>query len=170
MNESFKMALVVACAVLSGIAWERVTGAGDPESAEANQVWALEQAIYERRAQGDTLFYSDISSERYMGWPAPAEKPVPYADLREFAKTGEFRPGEVIDVVSDGIAVDGDTAISFFSTHRTVRPGGQAVDERYENIHVFVKREGGWRLFGAMSRRVLDSELRAAPLGSADAE
>ena len=141
---------------------------GETQSTDAAEVWALEQAIYQRRAKGDTKFYSDISSSRYLGWPAPADEPVPYETIRGFATSGEFLPGEVIDVVSDGISVDGDTAISYFSTHRTVRPGGQTVDERYENIHVFVRREEGWRLLGAMSRRVLPAELRQAPLGESE--
>ncbi len=152
MTEIFRLALVAACALLLGVMWGSATGADDAAAADAAQVWALEQAIYERRAVGDTIFYSNISSKRYMGWPAPAEKPVPYENIRTFATGGEFQPGEVIDVVSDGITIDGDTAISFYTTHRTVRPGGQPVDERYENIHVYVKRAEGWRLLGAMSR------------------
>ena len=138
----------------------------DDESVDvdAAAVWALEQAIYEHRASGDTRYYSDISSKRYLGWPAPAEKPVPYETIRGFATGGEFQSGEVINLISDGITVDGDTAISFYTTHRTVRPGGQRVDERYENIHVYVRRDGDWRLLGAMSRRVLPNELRGVPL------
>lgn len=142
--------------------------ASDSDSAAADQVWALEQAIYARRAGGDTLFYSDISSERYMGWPAPAAEPVSYASIREFALQGSFKPGEKISVISNGISVDGDTAISYYTTHRTVRPGGQQVDERYENIHVYVRRAGEWRLFGAMSRRLLPEELSSVPLGASN--
>ena len=152
MTELFRLTLVAACALLLGIVWDGATDAEETSGTDAAQVWALEQAIYERRAVGDTKFYSDISSERYMGWPAPAEKPIPYENIRRFATGGEFQPGEVIDVVSDGITIDGDTAISFYTTHRTVRPGGQPVDERYENIHVYVKRGDQWRLLGAMSR------------------
>ncbi len=140
--------------------------AGSPEA----QVWALEQAIYAHRAVGDAGFYTSISSEHYLGWPAPGVAPASYESIKGFTSQGEFQPGEVIAVVSNGISVDGDTAISFFSTHRTTRPGGQKVDERYENIHVYVKRDGNWRLLGAMSRRVLPEDLRAVPLrGSAEA-
>jgi hypothetical protein len=144
--------------------WISSSGADDAADNPEAQVWALEQAIYEKRAQGDTRFYSSISSEHYLGWPAPGLKPSTYESIKAFSETGEFQPGEVIDVVSDGISIDGDTAISFFSTHRTTRPGGQAVDERYENIHVYVRRDNQWRLVGAMSRRVLPDILRATPL------
>ena len=164
---SVSRASVIAAAILflAGPGWSQPFEPGSDEAA----VWALEQQIYERRALGDTLFYSDISSEQYLGWPAPAETPMPYRSIRSFAQQGEFEPGEVIDVVSNGISIDGDTAISFYTTHRTVRPGGQAVDEHYENIHVYVKRGEEWRLVGAMSRRLLPDELRAAPLaGPAD--
>jgi len=140
----------------------------DARPSAADEVWALEQAIYAKRAAGDTLFYSDISSEHYLGWPAPAVEPVSYASIREFALQGSFEPGEKIAVVSNGISVDGDTAISYYTTHRTVRPGGLQVDERYENIHVYVRRDDEWRLVGAMSRRLLPDQLGSAPLGSPD--
>ncbi len=140
----------------------------DSGTSAAEQVWALEQAIYAKRAGGDTLFYSDISSEHYLGWPASAPEPVNYASIREIALSGSFEPGEKIAVVSNGISVDGDTAISYYTTHRTVRPGGLKVDERYENIHVYVRRGDDWRLFGALSRRLLPDELRTAPVGSAN--
>jgi len=139
----------------------------DAEPSAADQVWALEQAIYAKRAAGDTLFYSDISSDHYLGWPASAPEPVSYASIREIALGGSFKPGEKIAVVSNGISVDGDTAISYYTTHRTVRPGGLKVDERYENIHVYIRRGDEWRLFGALSRRLLPDELRTAPMGSA---
>ena len=157
----FRASVATAAMLFStGPGWSQPFEPGSDEAA----VWALEKQIYEQRAQGDTLFYSDISSEQYLGWPAPAETPMPYQSIRSFAQQGEFKPGEVIDVVSNGITIDGDTAISFYTTHRTVSPRGQPVDERYENIHVYVKRDGKWRLVGAMSRRLLPDELRAAPL------
>jgi hypothetical protein len=136
--------------------------AEDAASDAASEVWAVEKAIYAARATGDMGYYSGVSSEHYLGWPAPAEKPASYESIK--AQGREFQTGEVIDVVSDGISVDGDTAVSFYTTHRTARPGGQKVDERYENIHVYVRRDGNWQLFGAMSRRVLPDDLRAVPL------
>ena len=158
---------IVAAGLGTLVVWAgsfSVSAADDTKQSPASQVWALEQQIYQKRAQGDVRFYSSISSEHYLGWPAPGAKPSSYETIKAFSQTGEFQPGEVIDVISNGISIDGDTAISFFSTHRTKRPGGQTVDERYENIHVYVHREGEWRLVGAMSRRVLPDELRAAPL------
>ena len=95
---------------------------------------------------------------------------MPYETIRSFATGDEFQPGEVIDLVSDGITIDGDTAISFYTTHRTARPGGQPVDERYENIHVYVKRGEDWRLLGAMSRRVLPAGLRTAPMSGPESD
>ena len=68
--------------------------------------------------------------------------------------------GELIDVTKKGLSFDGDTALAFFETHRTRRAGGEAVDERFENIHVWVKREGEWRLIANMSRSVVDDRRR----------
>ena len=168
MSDLAKLTVAATAILLLVAMWVSTSGADD--AGEAATVWGLEQAIYDHRAAGDTKFYSDISSQRYLGWPAPAEKPVPYETIRGFATGGEFQPGEVIDVVSDGITIDGDTAISFYTTHRTVRPGGEPVDERYENIHVYVKRGTDWRLLGAMSRRVLPAELRTAPMSAAESD
>ena len=165
MVATLKITLGATIFVVGLLATLAATDAG---SSAKDQVWALEQAIYERRAAGDTMFYSDTSSEYYMGWPAPAAEPVSYESIRAFASQGTFAPGEEIEVVSNGITVDGDTAISFYTTHRTVRPGGQKVDERYENIHVYVEREGQWRLVGAMSRRVLPEQLKTMPMGVPD--
>ena len=156
-------------AVILSILSLSLSRAQDAALSPEQQVWALEQEIYARRAVGDMQYYSSISSEHYLGWPAPAEKPASYEAIK--AQGRDFPTGEVINVVSDGISVDGDTAISFFSTQRTTRPGGQSVDERYENIHVYVRRDGDWRLVGAMSRRVLPDQLRAMPLdGGTDSD
>lgn len=156
--------LITSLLILSACSSGR---ARDAALTPEQQVWALEQQIYARRAVGDAGFYSSISSEHYLGWPAPGATPSSYESIKGFTSQDVFQPGEVIDVVSNGISIDDDTAISFFSTHRTTRPGGQKVDERYENIHVYVRRDGNWRLVGAMSRRVLPEKLRGVPLDGA---
>jgi hypothetical protein len=68
--------------------------------------------------------------------------------------------GELITVSKKGLSFDGDTALAFFETHRTQRAGGKAVDERFENIHVWVKRDEQWRLIANMSRAVAENRER----------
>jgi ketosteroid isomerase-like protein len=46
----------------------------------------------------------------------------------------------------------GDTAVIYYLNHRTMRPDGTAVDEKFENIHVWVRDGADWKIVGAMSR------------------
>lgn len=149
---------ILASLIAGGALAQDPSVAYDPESDEA-AVWALEEQIYRRRAVGDSRFYPSIASERYLGWPAPAAVPIGKRWLTDFRDSGRFEPGEVITVRSNGISVDGDTAISYFSTHRTRLPGGEAVDQRYENIHVWVRRGDSWELVGSMSRKLTPEDL-----------
>jgi hypothetical protein len=46
----------------------------------------------------------------------------------------------------------GDTGIIYYMNHRTVKPDGTAVDEKWETIHVWVRDGGDWKIVGAMAR------------------
>ncbi len=128
---------------------------------DAEQIWAQELEIFKQRAQGDMGYYLSLANPGYMAWPAPAETPLSYERLSQQIGDGRlFAPGEKISVTKKGISFDGDTALAFFETHRTRRAGGEEVDERFENIHVWVKRETGWRLIANMSRPVLEDRAR----------
>jgi hypothetical protein len=133
-------------------------GKSYPDGSPEQQVWSLEKEIYRERAKGNRAHYPSLISEDYLGWPASVTDPIAYADLIDFRERGEFPPGEVIEVWSNGISIDGDTAISYFSTHRTRKAGGEPVDQRYENIHVWVQRAGEWRLLGSKSRRLIQRD------------
>ena len=126
--------------------------------ADAEQIWAQELKIFEQRAGGDMGYYLSLANPGYMAWPAPAENPLSYETLSSQIGDGRlFAPGERISVTKKGMSFDGDTALAFFETHRTRRAGGEEVDERFENIHVWVKRNTGWRLIANMSRPVLEN-------------
>jgi hypothetical protein len=129
-----------------------------PDGSDEAAIWALEAAIYAHRAVGDSRFYPALASEHYLGWPAPAAVPIAKHWLTDLRDRGRFESGEVIDVWSNGISIDADTAISYFSTHRTRLPGGKAVDQRYENIHVWVRRGDRWELVGSMSRKLTEAD------------
>lgn len=127
-----------------------------PDRAEdAEKIWAQELHIYEMRRGGDMGYYLSLANPGYMAWPAPAEVPLSYKQLSAQIGDGQLmEAGERIAVTKKGLSFDGDTALAFFETHRTQRAGGQAVDERFENIHVWVKRDEDWRLIANMSRAV----------------
>ena len=130
-------------------------------AADAEKIWAQELHIYEMRRSGDMGYYLSLANPGYMAWPAPADVPLSFENLSKQIGVGQLmEAGELIDVTKKGMSFDGDTALAFFETHRTRRAGGEAVDERFENIHVWVKRGEDWRLIANMSRAVDENRER----------
>lgn len=123
----------------------------DPEEA-ADQIWAKEQAIFAGRGEGDLQYYVDNASDQYLGWPPGWAAPSGIDQLRSGAEQMRGMDQEELTLQLDGISFSGNTAISFFSTHRTRMPTGEAVDQRFENIHVWVNENGQWRLLSSMGR------------------
>lgn len=129
--------------------------------ADAAEIWAKEMKIYEMRRDGDMGYYLSLANPGYMAWPAPANVPLSFDRLKRRVGDGQLmEAGERIEVTKKGMSFDGDTALAFFETHRTQRAGGEKVDERFENIHVWVKRDNDWRLIANMSRAVDDDRQR----------
>lgn len=129
--------------------------------ADAEKIWAQELHIYEMRRGGDMGYYLSLANPGYMAWPAPADVPLSFKKLSERIGDGQLmEAGERITVAKKGMSFDGDTALAFFETHRTQRAGGEVVDERFENIHVWVKRDEDWRLIANMSRAVDENRER----------
>ena len=52
----------------------------------------------------------------------------------------------------EAITFSGTTAVIYYGTHRTRMPDGEAVDQRFDIVHVWVREEGAWKLLGAMGR------------------
>ena len=128
---------------------------------DAEKIWEQELHIYEMRRGGDMGYYLSLANPGYMAWPAPADVPLSYKQLSARIGDGQLmEAGERITVTKKGLSFEGDTARAFFDTHRTQRAGGQAVDERFENIHVWVKRDEDWRLVANMSRAVDENRQR----------
>ena len=123
----------------------------DPEMAK-EEIWANEQAIFAGRSEGDMQFYVDNASEQYLGWPPGWTTPSGIDQLRSGAEQMRGLDQEELTLELDGISFSGNTAISFFSTHRTRMPTGEAVDQRFENIHVWVYENGQWSLLSSMGR------------------
>ena len=123
----------------------------DPEKA-ADEIWAKEQAIFAGRSEGDLQYYVDNASDQYLGWPPGWSTPSGVDQLRSGAEQMRGLDQEELTLELDGISFSGNTAISFFSTHRTRMPTGEEVDQRFENIHVWVNENGQWRLLSSMGR------------------
>ena len=165
MKRMMLLGVGLVCAALFFVASPHAQEANldvSPErEADAEEIWRKELTIFERRANGDMGYYLSLATPGYMAWPAPALLPLSYERLSEQIGDGQIMPaGEAINVTKKGLSFDGDTALAFFETHRTRRAGGVEVDERFENIHVWVKRQGEWRLMANMSRPVIENRER----------
>lgn len=137
---------------------ERKTMTAKVQNDAAEQIWAKEQAIFDGRMKGDLSAYVNAIGDDYLGWPPVLPEPLSMEKFKEDAPSGIALRGEVITMKRRGLSFSGDTALAYFSTHRTMLGEGFAegearkVDQRYENIHVWQLQAGDWRLIGGMAR------------------
>jgi hypothetical protein len=132
-----------------------------PEQAAIRDlIWAREMSIFEGRSAGDISNYLNATSSFYLGWPPGFAEPLPLGDFKAGADVASGLKGEVTDVEKMGFTLNGNTALTYFLTHRTrlgeafAVDGSRDVDQWYENIHVWTLEDGDWRLIGGMARPV----------------
>lgn len=134
----------------------------DPETIAARDaIWAKEKAIYAARGDGNLQVYADSISDAYVGWPPGLEEPGDSSYLRNAAAnmaTMENVDNEELTMKLTGFTRSGDTAVIYYSTHRTVLPTGEPVDQRFHIIHVWTLEEGDWRLVGALGRMLAETD------------
>jgi hypothetical protein len=130
------------------------------EAAIRDLIWDKEMAIFDGRSAGDLSAYLNATSDFYLGWPPGFAEPLPLGDFRAGAGMAPGLRGEVTDVTKMGFTLNGNTALTYFLTHRTRLgeafevDGSRDVDQWYENIHVWTLENGDWRLIGGMARPV----------------
>jgi len=149
--------LSLLCAVIIGLgASAQAQNSEEWEAAKA-AIWAKELAIYKARAETGLDYYIANSSENYVGWPPGIPEPSPLSQLKINNERITAPNSEQLELFFDDLALDGDTAIIYYNTHRTMLPNGKPVDQRYHITHVWVRDEtNDWKLLGAMGR--LESE------------
>ncbi|MEM7704412.1 MAG: nuclear transport factor 2 family protein [Pseudomonadota bacterium] len=152
-----RRALALVALLLAGFLYGCASQSGDAEDsydldAAREEIWGKEQAIYAARGDGDLQTYINNTSEHYMGWPPGWDQPSGLEKLREGAKGFIQYKEEELTMTFGDITFSGDTAVIYYSTHRTRMPTGEAVDQRFEIIHVWTREEGEWRLVGALGR------------------
>lgn len=122
------------------------------ETADAQAaIWAKEQSIYVGRSAGGLNNYVSATAPNYMAWPPFFRAPIGLKGLKEeqprVAGAKERLTSEI-----KGFTLLGDTAIIYYTNHRTAMGDGTPVDQYYENIHVWVRKDGDWKVLGGMSR------------------
>ncbi|NBC38163.1 DUF4440 domain-containing protein [Novosphingobium sp. FSY-8] len=114
------------------------------------EIWAKEQAIYAARGAGNLDAYIANVATDYAAWPPYATAPTGVAELR--AANATMKGQELLEMTFTALALNGDTAVIYYQTHRTRMPDGTAVDQRYDVIHVWVREGGAWKVLGGMAR------------------
>jgi len=116
-----------------------------------DEIWAKELKIYtyeERNLGGD--FYFNTSAKGYLAWTYGS--PKPFRKPSEPPKPLTTPTEEVITPEFTDFSLQGDTAILYYTNHRTRLRDGTPVDQYFANIHVFVREGADWKLLASMSR------------------
>lgn len=116
------------------------------------EIWQKEQAIYSARGRGSLAPYIAATAQDYRAWPPGFPVPTDADDLRNGQEAMTALNNEVLEMTFISFALEGDAAVIYYRTHRTVRPDGQAVDEHFEVTHSWVRKDGEWRILGGMAR------------------
>lgn len=122
---------------------------------DEERIWRIEQEFYERRGAGDLSYYASKADADYTVWAPGWDKPNDYqALLGAVEEMGATTAGETISATPKLVKIErsGQVALVYYSTHRTTRPGGEATDDRYDTLHVWIRRADGWKLLGGMAR------------------
>lgn len=126
------------------------------------EIWAIEASIFEGRGRGDLSNYLNAASTKYLGWPPVLPKPLSLEGFKspENMNGAIALRGEEITFVRNGFTMNDNTAITYFTSHRTMLGEGFAVDgvrkvdEYYENTHIWSWEDAKWRLIGGMARKL----------------
>ncbi len=115
-----------------------------------DQIWAKELQIYAGRAKGSVTYYRDNASPDFLAWTYGTPKPFRVDNFNLAGKKMEDH--EKIENVFKDISVHGDTVILYYVNHRTMMPDGTAVDQTFDNIHVWTRDGNDWKVLASMSR------------------
>ena len=124
----------------------------EEKAAAQTEIWALEQSIYAARGKGDISVYLSNTATDYLAWPPLRAQPEGNNGL---TKTGQELKGknqELLAMNLTGFAMNGDTVMIYYDTHRTRRSDGTPADDRFEVTHTWVREDGKWKVFGGMAR------------------
>ena len=123
----------------------------DREAAR-NEIWGKEQAIFSGRSRGDLGVYLGFTAGDYMGWPPRSPAPLGIGQLREGAEQMLGKDQEEIAMEFGDITFSGNTAVIYYSTHKTRMPDGAPVDQTADIAHVWIREDEEWKLLGALGR------------------
>ena len=157
------MKIAMACVALTGggCAMAREEGAVPPVvrhahtgrwTAVKDEIWPKELAIYEGRSRGDLSLYLASTATDYIAWPPFNEEPKGNEGLRATGASMAGKTKERLEMTFLDMALNGDTAVVYYKTHRTMLADGTPVDQHYEVTHTWIVQDGTWKVLGGMAR------------------
>lgn len=117
-----------------------------------DEIWAKELMIYSGRSRGDLSIYLANTAEGYKAWPPFNEVPKGNDGLKATGAAMAGKTQEKLEMIFLDLALNGDNAIIYYKTHRTMLADGTPVDQRYEVTHTWVLEDGEWKVLGGMAR------------------
>lgn len=128
------------------------TAASADFEAVREELWAKELSIYEGRSRGDLSLYLASTADNYIAWPPFNEVPKGNDGLKETGRKMAGKTQEVLKMTYLDLALNGDTAVIYYKTHRTRLADGSPADQHYEVTHTWVRQDGSWKVLGGMAR------------------
>lgn len=145
--------LAATVAVVSFTAAAPVLAQSAEERAKVEALlWEKEQKIYADRANGSLAYYLTQITDNYVGWPPGQAMPSDAKALRERSGLMKGNDKEELTMEKTGFTMEGDTAVIYYRTHRTMRPDGKPANEQFETIHVYTRSGEDWKMIGALAR------------------
>lgn len=150
--------VILAAAVVALVSGSSAMGQSAPEhgSAEWNAardtIWAKELAIYAGRSRGDLTAYQANTARNYLAWPPFNAVPQGNDGLQATGRKLAGQTREKLAMVFIDLALNGSTAVVYYSTHRTMRADGTPSDEHFEVTHTWVRDGDAWKVIGGMAR------------------
>ena len=148
VRASFAVAFFVAGASVATIGFAQST---DKSATARDQIWAKEKAIYASRVAGGDYYFKN-ASPGYLGWVYGTPRPFRIDKLQGSAKGPAKPTKEVITNEFTDFSLQGDTAIIYYVNHRTMLADGTEVDQKFDNIHVWIRDGEDWKILASMSR------------------
>lgn len=144
------MLFAISLLALGGLGAAAATD--DTVAKARDTIWAKEMAIYEGRSRGAIDFYLNNASPNFLAWTAGTPAPFRIDKLRASGATMRGHDQEIIKTTFRDFSLSGDTAVIYYQNHRTRLADGTAVDQTYDNIHVWQLDHGEWKVLASMSR------------------
>jgi ketosteroid isomerase-like protein len=123
-------------------------------SGPEQEVWAMEEAYWERVASGDVEAYLDLWDEAFVGWPCTSDAPATKESIGSWVAGVRDGTYEIsYELERHAVRAFGDIAVAYYATPIVYRFADGGVDgehERWKFIHTWQRQGDTWRILGGM--------------------